>query len=84
MEWRLQLTEALRNKIDGFQMKGLCKIPGKKNTFWDRMATKENVLDLANWILTRDQGNKEHKGRDLGRPKKTRRMEEIKDRDSGL
>ena len=46
-----QLTDAILNKIDSFQIKGLRKKRGKKHTYWDRNATNYNILETASSIV---------------------------------
>ena len=47
----VQLTEAMINKLDAFQMKGIRKILGKKHTYWDRAATNESIVQTATRIV---------------------------------
>ena len=47
----VQLTEAVINKLDAFQMKGLRKNLGGKHTYWDRTATNESILETATRIV---------------------------------
>jgi hypothetical protein len=48
-----QLPRSCLNKLDAFQIKGLSKILGFKNTYWDRSATNQKVLEKATEVAYR-------------------------------
>ena len=54
----VQLTEAMINKLDAFQMKGLRKKLGEKHTCWDRAATNESRLQTATRIVRASKKSK--------------------------
>ena len=53
-----QLTQAILKKTDEFQTKGLRKILGRKHTYWDRIDTNYNIIEMASRIV-----NERKKGR---------------------
>ena len=60
----VQLTEAMINKLDAFQMKGLRCCIGKKHTYWDRTATNESILETATRIVRTSRKHKKAKKED--------------------
>ena len=56
-----QLTDAVLNKIDAFQIKWLRKILGKKHRYWDRSTTHYNLLQMASRIVSTTKKRKNTK-----------------------